>query len=194
MKNWRNTTLENLTEIVNGVLRTEVWKNIEGYEGRYQVSDFGRVKSFVVSGHGRIRKGVPALGYPQVQLKGNGDGTMETKKIHRLVGVAFLSNPDNLPEINHLFGDRGDCRAWKIEWSTPSDNIKHAYRELGKRNNLECQIGEGHYNAKFKKQDILNIREMFASGKYTKKQIADIYVENSSNISRIITRQRWKHI
>lgn len=193
MKNWRNTTLINLTEIVNGVLRTEVWKNIEGYEGRYQVSDFGRVKSFVVSSHGRIRKGVPAQGYPQVQLKGNGDGTQETKKIHRLVGTAFIPNPDNLPEINHLFGDRGDCRAWMIEWSTASDNMKHAYRKLGKRSNLN-KVGEQCYNAKYKNEDILKMREMFSSGKYTQKQIADIYGERSGIINRIITRKRWKHI
>lgn len=193
MKNWRNTTPVNLTEVVNGVLRTEVWKNIEGYEGLYQVSDFGRVKSFVVSGNGRIRKGVPALGYPQVQLKGNGDGTMETKKIHRLVAIAFLPNPNNLPEVNHLFGDRGDCRVWMIEWSTPSNNVKHAYRVLGKKSNLD-KVGENCYNAKFKNEDILKIRAMFASGGYTQKQIADMYGQRSGVINRIITRKRWKHI
>lgn len=194
MKNWRNTSLVNLEEVVDGVLYVEEWKDIEGYEGDYQVSNFGRVKSFVVCKTGRIRKGVPALGYPQVQLKGRGDGTQETRKIHRLVAKAFIPNPENLPEVNHKEGDRGDSREWMIEWSTQSDNMKHAYRELGKRNNLENQKGEGHYNAKFKVEDILKIRELHSSGKFTNKEIAEMYNERTGCISRIITRKRWSHV
>lgn len=191
MKHWRNISLSNLEEWYEGVLYKEEWKDVYGYEGLYQVSNFGRIKSFVVSKIGRLRKGVPALGYPQVQLKGT--GSCETKKIHRLVAIAFIPNPNNLPEVNHLKGDRGDCRAWRLEWSTPSDNIKHAYRVLGKKNNLANQVGENHYNAKFKITDILKIRELHESGE-TVKSIAEAYNERTGCISRIITRKRWAHI
>lgn len=190
---WRNTTPTNLTELFEGKLYIEEWKDVVGYEGLYQVSNFGRVKSFVVNPKGRIRKGVPALGYPQVQLKGSGDGSFETGKIHRMVAIAFIPNPDYLPEVNHIKGDRGDCRAWRLEWSTASDNVKHAYRELGKKNNLENQKGEGHYNAKYKKEDILRIRELAANGK-TPTEIAKMYNERTGSICRIINRKRWAHI
>ena len=193
MKYWRNTCIEDLQEEYEGILYIEEWKDIYGYNGKYQVSTFGRVKSFVVSLKGRIRKGVPALGYPQLQLKGNGDNTMETSKIHRLVAQAFIPNPYNLPEVNHIKGDRGDCRVWMLEWSTASDNIKHAYRVLGKKNNLENQKGETHYNTTFKISDILNIRQLFKEGKTT-KEIANEYSKSTSLIGRIVRRERWKHI
>lgn len=194
MKHWRNTDINDLVEEFEGKVYTEIWKDVAGYEGLYQVSNFGRIKSFVVNPNGRIRKGVPALGYPQVQLKGNGDGTQETKKIHRLVGKAFIPNPNNLPEINHKRGDRGDCREWMIEWTTSSDNAKHAYRQLGKKNNLANQVSENHYNAKFKNEDIIKMRAMFESGEYTQKQIAVIYNQRSGSINRILLRKRWNHI
>lgn len=189
---WRNTDLNNLEEIFEGVLYKEEWKDIAGYEGLYQVSTFGRVKSFVVTKKGRIRKGVPALGYPQVQLKGNGDGSFETGKIHRLVAIAFIPNPENLPEVNHLKGDRGDCRAWRLEWSTASDNVKHAYRELGKKSTLDKK-GQDCYNAKYKNEDIFRIRALAAEGK-TVTEIAKMYNERTGPISRIINRKRWSHI
>lgn len=191
--NWRKTDLNNLQEVFEGVLYIEEWKDVPRYEGLYQVSNFGRIKSFVVSKKGRIRKGVSAQGYPQVQLKGNGNGTFESGKIHRLVAMVFIPNPNNLPEVNHIKGDRGDCRAWMLEWSTSSDNMKHAYRILGKRNNLENQKGEGHYNAKFKREDIIKIRSLALEGK-TPTEIAKMYGEKTGSICRIINRKRWAHI
>lgn len=193
MKYWRNTDLSNLQEFFEGVLYIEEWKDVEGYDGLYQVSNFGRVKSFVVSKKGRIRKGVPALGYPQVQLKGHGDGTFETGKIHRLVAIAFIPNPDNLPEVNHIKGDRGDCRYWMLEWSTASNNMIHAYRVLGKKSNFGDKRGEKNYNTKYKNEDILRIRELASQG-VTPTEIAREYNETTGSICRIIKRKRWKHI
>lgn len=193
MRPWRNTSLEVLQEVYEGVLYIEEWKDVKGYEGLYQVSTFGRVKSFVVSPKGRIRKGVPALGYPQVQLKGYGDGTFETEKIHRLVAKEFIPNPDNLPEVNHKKGDRGDCRFWMIEWSTPSDNVKHAYRELGKRNMLSNQKGETHYATKLKVSDILKIRELYDAG-IGKEKIAKMFKQKPRNIYKIASRRTWEHV
>lgn len=189
---WRNTDLSDLQEVYEGVLYKEEWKDIDGYEGLYQVSNFGRIKSFVATKKGRIRKGVPALGYPQVQLKGNGDGTFESGKIHRLVAIAFILNTQCLPEVNHIKGNRGDCRAWMLEWSTASDNMKHAYQILGKKSNLDKK-GEQCYNAKYKNEDIIKIRELAASGK-TPTEISMMYNERTGNICRIINRKRWAHI
>lgn len=191
---WRNTDLNNLEEVYEGKLYKEEWKNIPGYDGLYQVSNFGRIKSFVVTKKGRIRKGVPAEGYPQVQLKGKGDGSFETGKIHRLVAFAFIPNPSNLPEVNHLKGDRGDCRAWRLEWSTASDNMKHAYRILGKKNNLGDKKGEDCHNAKFKEEDILKIRDLASKKELTYREIGKLYNTTKAVIFKIVSKRRWAHI
>lgn len=192
MEHWENFSIEDIVEEINGKIYVEEWKWIDNYFGYYMISNFGRVKSFLKSKLGRIRKGVPTDGYLQLQLQV--DKVFETKKIHRLVAKHFIENPDNLPEVNHKFGNRKDNRFLFLEWSTASDNMKHAYRILGKPNNLSNQKGEGHYKSKFKESDIIEMRRMFESGKYTQKQIAEKYNEKSGSISRILTRKRWKHI
>lgn len=117
---------------------TEEWKDIQGYEGLYQVSNLGRVRSLdhIVSAiskwgtpqtylsKGRIRKGVPSSkGYPQVLL--SKEGTVTTHPIHRLVAVAFIPNPDNLPEVNHKNEDKSDSRASNLEWCTRDYNAHY---------------------------------------------------------------------
>ena len=106
----------------------EEWKDIEGYEGLYQISNFGRVKSF----HGekeriltpRSNKG--GHFYPRVALYKNGKAY--SAKIHRLVGKAFILNTENRPQLNHRNGDRTDCSVGNLEWVTASENQKHAYK------------------------------------------------------------------
>jgi hypothetical protein len=88
MEHYNNFSLVDITEEINGVIFTEEWKWIDGYFGYYMISSFGRVKSFVQSKLGRIRKGVPADGYLQLQLQVN--KVLETKKIHRLVAKHFI--------------------------------------------------------------------------------------------------------
>ena len=118
----------------------EVWKDIEGYEGIYQVSNLGRVRSVdrVVHRtdprHGKpisfVLKGTimkPQLnkktGYLSVHLKVI--EPFKTGLIHRLVGKAFIPNPDNLPEINHKNRFRDDNRAVNLEWCTKDYNVNY---------------------------------------------------------------------
>lgn len=99
----------------------EVWKDIEGYEGLYQVSNLGRVKRVTT---GRILKGGKDKdGYLQVTLCK--DSTKSTKKIHRLVAQAFVSNSENKPEINHIDEDKANNRVNNLEWSTRKENNNH---------------------------------------------------------------------
>ena len=117
-------------------MKTEVWKQIEGFEGRYSISSLGNVKSFVnsrgnVREKGKLRK--PVLdkdGYLECMLRK--DGKYFHKKVHSLVANAFLPNPDNLKEVNHLDGNKQNNEVSNLEWSTRVENEKHKNRVLKK--------------------------------------------------------------
>ena len=117
---------------------TEIWKDCVGFEGRYQVSDQGRVRSLdtmeLFNGRWgptlRSRKGKVLSpqtinsGYESVHLYS--EGVRHVRLVHRLVGEAFCTNPLGLPEINHDDTDKSNNRADNLVWSTRLDNVAHA--------------------------------------------------------------------
>ena len=113
----------------------EVWKDISGYEGVYQVSNLGRVKSMRKwsSVQGRycqrekiLKQYQSKTGYLQINLKS--EGTRKLGLIHRLVAQAFIPNPDNKREVNHINGNKTDNRVENLEWCTSQYNTVHAYK------------------------------------------------------------------
>lgn len=130
-----------------------MWKDINGYEGLYQVSDDGRVKSAYRSGYDgrvvneRILKPCPVgSGYLTVCLRK--DGKTRRKYIHRLVGECFVDNPYGLPVINHVDGDKRNNNYQNLEWVTYSRNNQHAY-DVGLKGK-----GENFYNAKLSEESV----------------------------------------
>ena len=104
----------------------EVWKDILGYEGLYQVSDKGRLKS-IGYGKERILKLVKDRGgYLTVGLRKNGE--VKTCKIHRLVAQTFIPNPDNLSDINHKDEDKTNNSVQNIEWCSAKYNCNFGTR------------------------------------------------------------------
>ena len=102
----------------------EVWKDIEGYEGLYQVSNLGRVKRVKTD---RILKGCKDKGgYLVIGLYKN--NVMSTKTIHRLVAQAFIPNPENKPEVNHIDEDKANNKVNNLEWMTRKENNNHGTR------------------------------------------------------------------
>lgn len=113
----------------------EIWKDIDGYEGYYQISNYGRVKSLdrlVTRNDGvvQFKKGIikqpknSSDGYNLITLSKNGES--KTIGIHILVAKHFIDNPDNLPEVNHIDFNRKNNIVTNLEWVTHQDNIKHS--------------------------------------------------------------------
>jgi len=172
-------------------METENWKPLKDYEGLYEISNMGRVRSLVKKGNNtqKIRKtGLDvATGYINVQLRKNNKPL--TKRVHRFVAEAFVPNPDNKPVVNHKDGNKKNCKADNLEWMTYSENTLHSFK-----NGLQRKIfGNKNYITKIKDQDVLKIRELISQGK-TNKEIAKIYGVNPSQISRIKSGQRRKEL
>lgn len=103
----------------------EIFKDIKGYEGLYQISNFGNVKSLQRDKEKLLRQYIKR-GYFQVGL--SKEGTVAWKSVHRLVAEAFIDNPDNLPQVNHKDEDKTNNRVDNLEWCTADYNNKYGTR------------------------------------------------------------------
>ncbi len=100
----------------------EIWKEINGYNGLYFVSNLGNIKN----AKGRLLKqGLCLQGYCKINLTMN--NKYKTHRVHRLIAEAFIENIDNKPYINHINGIKSDNRIENLEWCTAKDNIRHAF-------------------------------------------------------------------
>lgn len=119
-----------------GVTLEEVWKDVKGWEGIYKVSSKGRVKSIERAkgeyGSGRaVHEHIMAhalnhKGYKTVHL--SREGFNKRVAVHRLVAIAFIPNPDNLPQVNHIDGNKLNNSVDNLEWVTNLDNMRHAVK------------------------------------------------------------------
>ena len=133
MEHYKNLSLED----IDG----EIWKDIQGYEGLYKVSNFGRIKS------SRRQTGYTPTGFIKNKkekiLKGNyfryvllsllKNKKLKSTTIHRLVAIAFIPNTQNKPCVNHINGIRYDNRAENLEWCTNKENTQHALKVLNRK-------------------------------------------------------------
>lgn len=106
----------------------EILKDIVGYEGLYKVSNLGYVKGK----KGILKPYINLRGYYSVCLVKH--NKPKTYRLHRIVAQAFIPNPDNKPQVNHIDGDKSNNKAENLEWCTQSENMKHAFR-IGLCNN-----------------------------------------------------------
>lgn len=158
----------------------EVWKDIKGYEGVYQVSNIGRVKRLFKKHEniltGKIRKD----GYCEYLLKYN--NKPKYFLAHRLVAEAFLPNPDNLPCVNHIDCDKSNNFVKNLEWCTYQENMTHAV------DNHLCSKGEKHYKTKLREEQVIEIYNSDLSV----RKLASIYGVNDGTISYIKNGKSWR--
>jgi hypothetical protein len=105
-------------------MKQEIWKEIEGTEGRYHISNLGRVKSYVMDQEeGRImRPKLAKNGYILIKLNRHNKYSMHL--LHRLVGKAFIPNPDGKKCIDHINKDKRDCKASNLQWIGHKSNVQ----------------------------------------------------------------------
>jgi hypothetical protein len=173
-----------------------IWKKIPGYS-LYEISNYGEIKTFNWKNLGReqiMRPAMDGSGYLRTMLKRDCDGKIHTVKVHRLVALAFIDNPENKPHVNHLNGIRNDNRALNLEWCTRSENAKHSFK-IG----LSSNKGDKNPAASLTDEQVREILNNYEFGKKTRKgmtkqQIAEKYNTTFTVIKRLVQRKTWKHL
>lgn len=121
----------------------ENWKDVVGFEGLYQVSDSGLVKSLARFRNDPIRgnkfyketilkPGKSNYGYLGVSMSPKNKKCIQIL-VHRIVAMAFIPNPEDKKQVNHINGIKTDNRVSNLEWTTPKENIIHSFNHLGRK-------------------------------------------------------------
>lgn len=176
----------------------EIWKNIQGYEGYYQISSLGNIKSLerTVKTHNQhgetmmkvkermLKPGTNNHGYSTVVLYINGG--KKTFTTHRLAAIAFIPNPENKSDVNHEDGIKSHNWVNNLEWDTSSENQKHAF---------DTELKKPSYgNAKFTEDQVREIRWLYENTDLSLSGIAIKFESYKTLIFKIVHRLTWKHI
>jgi hypothetical protein len=164
----------------------EIWKDVLGYEGMYQVSNWGRVKSLK-------RKHAKFEGLRKLALTPDGylftsfsvNDRCVLKRIHRLVASAFISNPNGCSEVNHIDGDKQNNCAENLEWVSHSENMAHA----SKMHLLKGCKGTDNTKAKLNNEAAIAIYNSVDPTRVLSEKFGVSY----SAIQRIRNGKYWKH-
>lgn len=164
----------------------EIWKTLEGSDGMYEISNGGRVRSNFYTFNKVMKINLDKDGYPYVHLAGNFKRNM---KIHRLVALTFLDNPENKPMVNHIDGVKTNNHVSNLEWVTQSENEKHAWK-----NNLKNQSGTRNHRAKLTDELVLEILKLHKEGVKPPFIIKSYPEVSYTAIYGVLNRKTWKHL
>jgi hypothetical protein len=172
----------------------EIWKDISDYHGIYQVSSCGQIRSLDhFDKYGRLKKGRILK-----QTKDKGDylvvnlyrnGKLTKGKVHRLVALTFIPNPNNLPEVNHKDGNKSNNYLSNLEWCTSKENSDHKINVLGKHNR-----GKRPGKVEYTEKEVREIKVLLKEGFLSQRDIAKLYGISKSTINNINTGKMWSFI
>ena len=173
----------------------EIWKDIPGFEGHYQVSNLGKVRArkyIMINGcleivPGKILSQTKSRGYPYTGVQLN--NKRRSFSVHRLVAICFIPNPKSLPEVNHIDGIKTNNKITNLEWVTSSENKKHAFR-LGLMKPTRGELCGKH---KITEKQVREIRQMRKEG-FLHKDIAKHFCLGQSTVTHILLGTRWAHV
>jgi hypothetical protein len=176
----------------------EVWKDIEGYEGLYEVSNFGSVKSlskkvvrekngFWIQPEKILKPSITKSGYCHVRLYK--DFNFKVFLLHRIVAKTFIANPYNKSSVNHKNGVKNDNCFENLEWVTNSENTLHAFRN----GLLKPLKGDLNGSSKLTKSQVLEIRNKLDNKVFVYK-IMEEYRISRAQVQRIRNRECWNHV
>ena len=161
-------------------------KWIAGYEGRYKVDTSGNVYSFIANGYKgkafKMKLRIDKYGYKKIWLFG--DNKSKPLFVHRLVAMAYLPNPKNKPQVNHINGIKTDNSLSNLEWVTGRENSRHA---------VATGLQTNNHSRKFSHDDIVQIKSIHANG-FSFRKIAKIYKVQHQTIGNIIKGISYKDI
>lgn len=162
----------------------EIWKDVPGYEGHYQVSNLGSVRSLWFGKERVLRLLLNRGGYYYVGLQKG--GARKANKVHRLVMIAFVGESDL--DVNHKNGVKTDNRLENLEYCTRAENNQHAY-DTGLRAGSK---GEDHPNSKLTRACVERIK--YGHHGATQQAISEIHGITRQLVSQIRSGRIWKHI
>lgn len=165
--------------------QTEEWRDVPGYEGLYQVSNCGRVRSFHRDGC-ILQPSPNPKGYLNLTLSKH--GVQETATVHKLVALAFIGQCPEGCEINHIDLDKSNNVPSNLEYLTKKANLLHA----DKAGALRIR-GSQNAGSKLVESDVYRIREMVRQGIST-SLVAEMFGVSAPSISNIKAGRSWRHL
>lgn len=177
----------------------EIWKDIKGYEGLYQVSNMGNIRSLdreiynksnrsYCFTKGRVLKGNSRKNwYKQVRLYNN-EHKAKTHLVHRLVAEYFVPKVEGKEFVNHIDGNKENAIYTNLEWVTAKENSIHAIKTG------LTPIGQNSTSAKLNDQQVMEIRSKISTGKYSCMTVAKEYGISDSTVEKIVDGRLWKHL
>lgn len=169
-------------------LPSEIWRNVGGFEEFYQISTYGRIKSFH-KGTVRIMKlQVTRDGYLRVEL--HGGGKKRKTQVHILVAEAFIPNPAGKPQVNHIDGKKSNNCVENLEWVTASENIRHSVRTGLQRSGCDCPIST------LTAEQIHELRRDYKphDKQFGLKAFAKKFGRSKTTIQKALTGKRYKNV